>query len=76
MADRSRMLRRKERPEKEPAANTGDGREEKNPGENAQRNGGGPSTEPLATDDGTAPGKNGDPQVEPMELPPFEIIAG
>ncbi|XP_019734764.1 C-_U-editing enzyme APOBEC-2a [Hippocampus comes] len=76
MADRSRMLRRKERQEKEAGGNTRDGKEESNEGENAQRNRGGPSTEPLPTNDVTANGKNGDPEVEPMELPPFEIIAG
>ncbi|XP_061640833.1 C-_U-editing enzyme APOBEC-2a [Phyllopteryx taeniolatus] len=76
MADRSRMLRKKDRQEKEAGEKTRDGNEVKNEEENAQDNGGGPSAEQSSTNDVTADGKNGDLQVEPMELPPFEIIAG
>ncbi|XP_037107113.1 C-_U-editing enzyme APOBEC-2-like [Syngnathus acus] len=76
MADRSRMPRRKDKQEKEAGEKTKNGKEVNQDGENAQHHGGGPSSESLPTNDATTNGKNGELQVEPMELPPFEIIAG
>ncbi|XP_044030654.1 C-_U-editing enzyme APOBEC-2a [Siniperca chuatsi] len=77
MADKSRMLmRRKERKGKESPEMTKDVKEVKNEGERAVDNGEVPSAEAAATNGAVANGQNGDFQVEPMELPPFEIIAG
>ncbi|XP_077582344.1 putative C-_U-editing enzyme APOBEC-2 isoform X1 [Stigmatopora nigra] len=74
MADR--IQRRKDKQEKESAEKTRNGKELKNERENVQENGGGTSTEQVSTNDVTANDENGDLQVEPIELPPFEIIAG
>lgn len=77
MADKSRMLmKKKERKEKEASETTKDVKEVKNEGEKAVDNGEVPSAEAAATNGAVANGENGDFQVEPMELPPFEIIAG
>lgn len=69
-------MRRKERKEKESAEMTKDVKEVKNEGERAVDNGEVPSAEAAATNGPVANNQNGDFQVEPMELPPFEIIAG
>lgn len=70
MADKSRTpMRRKERKEKESAEMTKDSKEVKNEGASAVDNG-------ADTNGAVANGQNGEFQVEPMELPPFEIIAG
>ncbi|XP_070759423.1 C-_U-editing enzyme APOBEC-2a [Enoplosus armatus] len=77
MADKSRtLMRRKERKEKESAEMTKDVKEVKNEGERAVDNGAVLSAEAAATNGAVANNQNGDFQVEPMELPPFEIIAG
>ncbi|XP_040889121.1 C-_U-editing enzyme APOBEC-2-like [Toxotes jaculatrix] len=77
MADKSRMvMRRKERKDKEATEMTKDVKEEKNNGEKTENNGEVPSAEAAATSGAVANGQNGDFQVEPMELPPFEIITG
>lgn len=77
MADKSHMLmRRKERKEKEAAEMTKDVKEVKNDGKRAVDNGEVPSAEVVATNGTVANGQNGDFQLEPVELPPFEIIAG
>ncbi|XP_057702215.1 C-_U-editing enzyme APOBEC-2a [Corythoichthys intestinalis] len=76
MADRSRIQRKTDRQAKEAGEKTKDGKEVKNEGENVHDNGEGPSSELLSANDVTANDENGDLEVEPMELPPFEIIAG
>ncbi|XP_029989399.1 C-_U-editing enzyme APOBEC-2a [Sphaeramia orbicularis] len=71
MADRSRAsVRRKERKEKEVAEPTPDVKEVKAEGAKAG------NAEAEAADEAVTNGQNGDYQVEPMELPPFEIITG
>ncbi|TDH14490.1 hypothetical protein EPR50_G00044690 [Perca flavescens] len=82
MADKSRTpMRRKEKEEKEKesAEKTKDVKKVKNQGaqgEGAAHNGEGPPAEAAAGNGAAANGQNGDFQVEPMELPPFEIIKG
>ncbi|XP_051271008.1 C-_U-editing enzyme APOBEC-2a [Dicentrarchus labrax] len=77
MADKSRTpMRRKERKEKESAEMTKDVKKAKNEGEMEVDSGELPSAEVTVTNGSVANGENGDLQVEPMELPPFEIIAG
>lgn len=69
MADKSRtVLRRKERKDKEAEEVSKDVKEVKTEGDRAGDTAAGAAA--------VANGHNGDPQVEPMELPPFEIIAG
>ncbi|XP_069559332.1 C-_U-editing enzyme APOBEC-2a [Brachyistius frenatus] len=76
MADKSRMAtKRKDRNEKDASEVTKDKKEVKNEGEKAVDNGEASSAEATATDGAVANGQNGD-QVEPMEVPPFELIAG
>uniref|UniRef100_A0A3P8RY68 Apolipoprotein B mRNA editing enzyme, catalytic polypeptide-like 2a n=1 Tax=Amphiprion percula TaxID=161767 RepID=A0A3P8RY68_AMPPE len=70
MAERSRLQMR--RKEKEAAEVTKDVKEVKNEGEKAVEHGETSSAEASATNGA----QNGDLQVEPMELPPFEIITG
>lgn len=70
MADKSRLAQRrkdkKEKEEPEPAKNVKEVKEEvKKPAENGE----------APTENG-AEAQNGELQVEPMELPPFEIITG
>ncbi|KAI3369252.1 hypothetical protein L3Q82_007797 [Scortum barcoo] len=55
---------------------TKDAEEKKTEGERAVDNREVPSTEVEATNDAVANNQNGAFQVEPMELPPFEITAG
>ena len=75
MADKNHMLmRRKERKEKKEI--TKDVKEVKNEGEKAVDNEEVPSAEAAPTNGAVANGGNGNFQVEPMELPPFEIITG
>ncbi|XP_062272520.1 C-_U-editing enzyme APOBEC-2a [Scomber scombrus] len=77
MADRKCMvMRRKERKEKEAAKVTKDVKEVKNEGDKAMDNGEIPSAGAAATNCAADNIQNGDLQVEPVELPPFEIIAG
>ncbi|KAM9860243.1 C-_U-editing enzyme APOBEC-2a [Aulostomus maculatus] len=77
MADRSRMLaRRKERKEKEAAEVPKEVKDVKHEGEKPVDNGVPPPAEAGASNDAAATAENGDLQLEPMELPPFEIIAG
>lgn len=72
MADKSRTaMWRKERKDKESSEMA---KEVKNEGERAVDQGEPPSAE--VTNGAIANGQNGDFQVEPMEVPPFEIIAG
>lgn len=76
MADKSRTpMRRKERKGKESSEMTKDAKEVKTEGERAVDNGEVPA-EAAASSGAGANDQNGDFQVEPMELPPFEIIAG
>lgn len=76
MADKSRTQRRKDRGEKESAEMTKDIKEVKKEGDRPVDNGEVPSAEASVSNGAVANGQNGDFQVEPMELPPFEIIAG
>lgn len=77
MADKSRTgMRRKEKGEKESAEMPKDKKEVNNEGEKAVDNGQVPSAEAEVTNGAAADGENGEFQVEPMELPPFEIITG
>ncbi|KAL7408017.1 hypothetical protein ABVT39_016888 [Epinephelus coioides] len=80
MAEKIRMLtRRKERRENESAEMSKDVKEVKNEGQQGEQavdNGEVPSAEAAATNGAVANSPNGDFQVEPMELPPFEIISG
>ncbi|KAM7402809.1 hypothetical protein PAMP_018020 [Pampus punctatissimus] len=69
MADKSCMTRRKEKKEKEAAEKTKDVKEVKNEGQKA-------ASEAAPTNGAVADSQNGNLQAEPMELPPFEIIAG
>lgn len=55
---------------------TKDVKEVKNEGERAVDNREVPSAEAAATNGAVANDQNGDFRIEPMELPPFEIIAG
>ncbi|XP_041639450.1 C-_U-editing enzyme APOBEC-2a [Cheilinus undulatus] len=72
MADKSHSGRRKERKEKESAEVT---KETKNQGE--KEKGEKERGEKEKGDEAAKESEqNGEPQVEPMELPPFEIIAG
>ena len=68
-------MRRKEKKEKESPEMFKDVKEVKTEGEQAVGNGQSPSAE-AAANGAAANEENGDWQVEPMELPPFEIIAG
>lgn len=71
MADKSRAsVRRKERKEKEVSEPTPDAMEVTAEGAQAD------NAEAEATGGAVTNGENGDFQVEPMELPPFEIITG
>nr|XP_057937568.1 C->U-editing enzyme APOBEC-2a [Doryrhamphus excisus] len=72
MADRSHTQRRKDRQEKEAKEKTKDGTKVKNEGEHAQDNG----EVPSSANNATADAQDEDLQLEPMELPPFEIAAG
>lgn len=66
MADKSQMqVRRKEKKDKEAAEVTKEVKAVKKEEESAENNG-----------EAGAAAENGDVQVEPMELPPFEIITG
>ncbi|XP_054473673.1 C-_U-editing enzyme APOBEC-2a [Anoplopoma fimbria] len=77
MADKGRsLMRRKERKEEVSAESTKDVQKMKNEGERAVDNGEVPSAEAAASNGAVASSQNGDSQVEPMELPPFEIIQG
>ncbi|XP_018523041.1 probable C-_U-editing enzyme APOBEC-2 [Lates calcarifer] len=77
MSDKSHMqMKRKERKDKEVAETTKDVKEAKSEGEKTENNGEAPSAEAAAASGAVANGQNGDFQVEPMELPPFEIITG
>ncbi|XP_026163381.1 probable C-_U-editing enzyme APOBEC-2 [Mastacembelus armatus] len=72
MAETSHVAtRRKERKDKEAAELTKDVKEVKNEGEKAADN-----SEEAPTNGVEANGQNGEFQVEPIELPPFEIIVG
>ncbi|XP_028263079.1 C-_U-editing enzyme APOBEC-2a [Parambassis ranga] len=74
MADRSCMLTK--RKEKEAAEATKNAKEAKSEAEKAVDDGEAPSAEAAAVNGAVASGQNGEVQVEPMELPPFEIISG
>ncbi|XP_031731761.1 C-_U-editing enzyme APOBEC-2a [Anarrhichthys ocellatus] len=77
MADKGNSLtRRKERKEEVSAELTKDVQKMKDGGERAADNGEVPSAEAAASDGAVASSQDGDLQVEPMELPPFEIIQG
>lgn len=74
MADKSRtLMRRKDRKEKESAEMA---KEVKNEGERALDHGEPPLPEVAVSNGAVADGENGDFEVEPMEVPPFEIIVG
>nr|XP_020455557.1 C->U-editing enzyme APOBEC-2-like [Monopterus albus] len=71
MADKSHAPMRKKEKKDEAADMTKDGKEVKSEGQKTEDNG------EAAANNGTAANdQNGDFEVEPMELPPFEIIAG
>ncbi|XP_071393499.1 C-_U-editing enzyme APOBEC-2a [Centroberyx affinis] len=73
MADRNRVqTRKKERKEKEPADATKAPAEGGKPAESEEV----PAAEAAATNGAVANSENGDFPIEPMELPPFEIITG
>lgn len=74
MADRSSMLTK--RKEKEAVEATKHTKEAKSEAEKAVADGEAPSAEAAAVNGAVASGQNGDVLVEPMELPPFEIISG
>uniref|UniRef100_A0A3B3ZK18 mRNA(cytosine(6666)) deaminase n=2 Tax=Periophthalmus magnuspinnatus TaxID=409849 RepID=A0A3B3ZK18_9GOBI len=70
MADKSRLaMRRKEKEKKEDPEPVKNVKEVKEEGETPAENGEAPQENGEAAE-------NGEPQVEPMELPPFEIITG
>ncbi|XP_011611927.1 C-_U-editing enzyme APOBEC-2a [Takifugu rubripes] len=72
MADKGRpVMRRKEKKNNEP---TEIKKEVKNGGNNDEADAS--AAEAVAPNDAGQNGRNGDFQVEPMELPPFEIITG
>lgn len=71
MADKGRSVRRKEKKENESAELT---KEVKNGGKKDHAEASTP--EAVASNGAGQNGQNGDFQVEPMELPPFEIITG
>lgn len=76
MADNGNsLMRRKERKEKESTEMTEDVKEVKKEGQRTVDNGEVSSAEAV-NNGAVAISQNGDFQVEPMELPPFEIITG
>lgn len=76
MADKGRAVaRRKDRKEPDAADRAKSGKEEENIPEKTENNEGAPAAEEPAGG-AVANGQNGEFKVEPMELPPFEIIQG
>ncbi|XP_029358962.1 C-_U-editing enzyme APOBEC-2a isoform X2 [Echeneis naucrates] len=77
MADKSNLLmKRKEKEDKEATEVTKDVQEVKKEGEKTKNNGEVPANKAAATGGAVANDQNGDFQVQPIELPPFEIITG
>lgn len=67
-------MRRKEKKEKKDSEPTAIKKEVKNGGNNDEADVS--AAEAVPPNDASQNGQNGDFQVEPMELPPFEIITG